>query len=176
MPATYERAPNKALTGEELKEIVLKDVKRILDRDGLFTNNIAFERTAYEVRVSIHMDNPMYPVHVNTTHSVPIDKVSISKEPQLAAIGTAPLGKPSEEAVVFSEEISRQIQSPNASRVEHDMEVPIPAKDIDTGRVTEKMVKFTGDKPDPASVGNTFVERSTVTDQKREWDKRKRAK
>jgi hypothetical protein len=42
MGASHDRIPNKPLSGTELKAIILRDVAAILDRDGMYTNNIAF--------------------------------------------------------------------------------------------------------------------------------------
>src|SRR2546429_7494529 len=118
MPISNERVPNRPLSGLELAKIIQKDVQDILSRDGMFTNNIAFARVSYEVRVSLHLDNPVYPEHISTTLSRPASKQQVEAQPELAAIETSPLKDPlSVEELIASEERHREIQSPNMARV-----------------------------------------------------------
>lgn len=174
MPALSERVPNKGLTGQEVKEIILRDVRRILERDGLFTQNISFSRVSFETRVSIHLDNPMYPEHVSITLSRPPSKQEVAANPALASLEAPPLEGTTESEFVFSEELHREIASPNMARVEHELPIQIEKKNLDTGQIETKEVHFTGDTPEPASVGNITTEKSTVQDQKTQWDKKRR--
>ena len=175
MPASHERVPNKSLSGTELKQIILNDVKNMLDRDGMFGNNLAFARVAYEVRVSMHLDNPSYPEHVSTTVSRPHSKQQIEKQPELAAIEIGPLVEPvTDEEAITSEERQRQINSPNMARIENDMPLTISKRDMDTGRPIEVQQKFTGDMPDPAEVGNVSADSNKSEEQRDKWGRPKK--
>ena len=174
MPASNERVPNRHLSGTELREIIEKDVHSILTRDGMFSNHLGFARVAYEVRVSIHLDNPMYPHHVSTIESKKASIQQVDLNPALEAIETPPLHSTSGEEVLFSEELHRQILSPNAARVENDMPLTIDRRNLDTGAVEQVQQKFKGEPPDPAAVGNVKSDKNTTEDQRNRWGKQKR--
>lgn len=181
MPASHERVPNRPLSGLELAQIIEKDVKNILQRDGMLSNNVAFSRVSFEVRVSIHMDNPIYPEHVITVHSRPPAVNVLPIHPELAALESAPLSdgegegpELSEDETVFSVETHRQVASPNMARVENGMPIKIEKRNMDTGQVELKDQKFTGDMPDPLSVGNLTQSVDTSEDQRAKWNKPKK--
>ena len=175
MPASNERIPNKPLSGSELKEIILKDVDFVLTRDGMLSHNIAFGRVSYEVRVSIHMDNPLYPEHISVILSRAASKQQVEANPSLSSIEpTPPLKNTSDVDVVFSEEIHREISSPNMARIEASMPVFKLNKNLDTGVVEEIPIKYSGDTVNPGEVGNKKVETRTVEDQSRKWGKSKK--
>lgn len=176
MPASHEKLPNRNLSGPELASIIKKDVSNIIDRDGMFNNNISYARVSYEVRVSLHVDNPIYPMHVSTTQSRKASIQQVEADPQLMAIETAPLKEPlTQEEVVVSTERSRTISSPNASRVEHDMPLIHTVKDPQSGYV-DKEINYSGDKPDPASVGNVSSDKDTTEEQRTAWGRPKKEK
>jgi hypothetical protein len=177
MPASHERIPNRLLSGVELRTIILKDVQDILEKDGMFTNNIAFGRVAYEVRVSVHMDNPYYPEHVSTTLSRRASDQQIESNPGIDAIELGPLIEPlSDNDAVFSEERQRQIASPNLARAEHDLPIQIQKRNMQTGIVETHEQKFKGEFPDPAEVGNVVSDKTTIEDQRQKWNRPRRAK
>lgn len=173
MPASHERVPNRPLAGNELVQIIEKDVHDILARDGMFTQNIAFGRASYEVRISMHLDNPIYPQHVATIQSRPAAVNVISLKPEMAALETFPLAdnegnKPelTEDETMFSTERHREIASPNAARVEHGMPLKIEKRNLDTGVTELKDQKFVGDLPDPLSVGNLTRDTEASVDER----------
>lgn len=177
MPASHERIPNRSLSGTELVQIIERDVHNILTRDGMFTNNIAFARVSYEVRVSVHLDNPIYPEHIAIVLSRPQSKQEIEKDPQLAAIEPSPLVEPlTEQETVFSEEMHREIASPNMARIEHEIPLIIEKRNLDTNMIERKEQKFVGDIPDPATVGNITSDKSTGDDQRQQWKTKKKVK
>lgn len=175
MPASNERVPNRPLSGIELRTIIQKDVAKILERDGMFTGNIAYNRVAYEVRVSLHAEIAGMPEYLSTTLSRPASKQEIEADPALSAIeeGGKALVNASDESVVSSTETTREIKSPNASRVEHDMPLPLGKLNAE-GR--EETITYEGDKPDPASVGNRSETKDTSEGQEIRWRGDKKTK
>ena len=172
MPASSERVPNSPLSGHELVEIIKKDVADILGRDGLFTSNIAFPRVSYEVRVSVHMDNPMCPKHETVIQSRIASKQQVAANPELASIETPPLAEPlTESETVFSEETTRQVASPNMARIEAGLPIQIDKRNPDTGFMERKDIKYTGDVPEPSSVGNVSETNPTSEDQRQKWNR-----
>lgn len=169
MPATYERIPNRNLSGPELAAIIIKDVQDIISRDGMFNLNISYGRVSYEVRISLHMDNPIYPQHITTVLSKGPSVQEAAASPQLTALEPPPLKAPlTEGEAVSSTEKHRVIMSPNMSRIENDMPLIQSVRDPQLGPV-DKEVKYTGDKPDPASVGNATTEKDTTEQQRATW-------
>lgn len=168
MPASHERIANRPLSGQELKEIILKDVARTLDRDGMFIQNIAYSRVSYEVRTTLHLDIMTMPEHISTTLSKAASKQESDAKPELKSIEAGPtLNNPSDDDVVDSVEVHREINSPNGARVEHDMPLPLGKIDVESGK--EKTITYEGDKPDPESMGN----RSSIEDKSDEEAKKR---
>lgn len=177
MPASHEKIPNRPLAGNELVQIIERDVHDILTRDGMFTQNIAFGRVSYEIRVSLHLDNPLYPQHVSTVMSRPASKQQIAADPALAAVEYGPLVDPlTEDETVFAQERHREIQSPNAARVENGMPLILEKKNLDTGAVEQVQQMYKGDMPDPLSVGNLIRDDGVSDDQRQKWDKPKKVR
>lgn len=177
MPASNERIPNKGLAGPELLQIIEKDVHDVLTRDGMFSQNLAFGRVSYEVRVSLHLDNPLYPLHVSEVHSRPASIQQVAANAALEAIEFAPLKEPlTEDETVVSNERQRQIASPNMARVEHDLPMTIAKHNLDTGHIENKVIKYVGDTPDPADVGNVIADKETSEDQRSKWKKPRKAR
>lgn len=175
MPASHEQIPNKPLSGSELVEIIEKLVHKTLTKDGMFSQNIAFRRVSAEVRVSLHMDNPVYPEHVATALTQRASIQEIEANPQLAALEAPPLKLPlSGEETVFSEETHIEIASPNMARISNDMPIIQERRNLDTNQIDRKEVRYTGDLPDPATVGNTSTTTGTSVDQRQKWDRLKR--
>lgn len=175
MPAAGEKILNKSLSGKELKDIVLKDVDRVLTRDGLFSDNIAYARVAYEVRVTVHMDNPILPKHENTIASR--NPARNETDPHKLALEESPLTEPTtDDSIIFSAETERKIASPNVARQEAGLPLKAQVRDMTSGLAKEVDVKYTGDMPDPASVGNTSNTKVTVDEQKADWLKKGRKK
>lgn len=169
MPATNERVANRPLSGMELAKIIEADVHNILSRDGMFTNNIAYSRVHYEVRVSLHLDNPCYPHHTATILPKPSSVQQVAENPALTSLELKPLTETSEESTVVSTEVSRTIASPNAARVEADLPLQVPGKDPVTNAPTMREIKYVGDKPDQAAVGNIVKVDDKTAEQEGAW-------
>src|SRR5438552_15397899 len=131
MPTSKDLVANRPLRSEELAKIVLADVERILDGSGFFRGQIAYGRVAYEVRITLHIDNPSYPTDLTVVRSKGRSIQEVEADPALAAIEPGPLKDTSSEAFLSATEFHRDIQSPNAARVEHSLPITILRRDQD---------------------------------------------
>lgn len=167
MAISSDRVQNRMLSGTELAEIIQKHVARVLGSDGMLTGRIAYGRVAYEVRVTLHLDNPCYPEHVSVTTSTPMSIQQIEGNPTLAAILTAPLQDLTPDADLVAIEVQVQVQSPNVERIVNGM--PLTQTVRVDGIPIDKEVRYTGDIPDPATVGNTVAHVDKTEEQKTKW-------
>ena len=87
MPTSKEITANRPLKSEELAKIVLADVADILDGSGFFRGQIAYGRVAYEVRVTLHIDNPSYPTDITNVRSKPRSKQEVEAIGDLYRVG-----------------------------------------------------------------------------------------
>lgn len=142
MPTSKELVANKPLAGPDLAKIIQSDVAQLLQRDGMFSPHVAYGRVSYEVRVTMHMDNPSYPTHVTTMRSEKRSDNQVAAEPELAAIEPdLPLKEPSLEEYVASVERQRRIDSPNLARIEHQLPVTVQVAG-EGGSSQEKQVVY----------------------------------
>ena len=141
MPSGKELVANRPLLGSDLKTIIMADVEKILHGDSMLTPHCAYGRVAYEVTVTLHLDNPVMPTHRTFVTSKPRSDNDKERDPSLAAIeGPPPLANPSEKAFVSSLARNRPIYSPNIARIEHGLPVTIVRKTQDGGSVEEGVV------------------------------------
>lgn len=142
-PTERELVPNPPLAGTDLAQIILRDVSDLLANDCMLTGHIAYHRVAYEVRVTLHMDNPAFPTSVSTMTSRPRSTAEIVADPSLEAIESAPpLEKPlTDEALVSASERHRDIRSANVARIEHGFPITLQHRNRD-GHVEEEQVKY----------------------------------
>lgn len=141
MPASNELVSNRPLSGTELREIMLKDLANMLDKDGMFAPHIGYARAAYRITVKLHVDNPMYPEHnVSVQSKAPARN---TKDEARKMLEPPPLAKPGEEAVVAAATRERTIESPNGARLEHNLPITVLKKDGNTGEMKEKAVTYT---------------------------------
>lgn len=141
MPASNEITANRPLSGTELREIMLRDLAAMLDRDGMFTPHIAYRRAAFSITVKLHVDNPMYPEHTVKVESKTPPR-NIGKDDPKGALLPPPLKNPSEEAVIAGAVHEREIDSPNTVRAELALPVTIVRKDGNTGQMKEEQVVY----------------------------------
>ena len=134
MPTSKELVANRPLRGDELSKIVLADVSDVLNRDCMFTSRVAYGRVAYEVRITLHMDNPTFPQSTTILGSKPRSDNEVERQPELGAIqGRPPLPQPSAESYASVVERHRDIDSPNATRIEHGLPISVVRTGHDTG-------------------------------------------
>lgn len=154
MPLSNETLQNHPLSGQELLEVILNDLQDLLAKDGMFRENVGYGRVAYKLQLELEMDNLTYPKHV-------------------AQRATRPptLPDPSPEALSLGKSRSRQIVSPNATRVLNDL--PIKVQSVTGGRLTEHEV-LGYDKsdvpPQPEPIDADWSEAATAALQRRAAD------
>ncbi|MGH7184548.1 MAG: hypothetical protein ACREJN_21595 [Nitrospiraceae bacterium] len=166
MPASNERIPNRPLSGEELSKIIQRRVGEILSKDGMFLPRIAYSRASYEVRITLHLDNPSYPSHVTVVLPELLSNKKKEQDPVSAQVeGRPPLnGELTDEAILISTELTENIRSPNAARIENDLPLKMIVHDPKLGMV-EKDVLYKGDLVQPALVGNILEVRETTDEE-----------
>src|SRR5208282_2412016 len=153
-----ETVPNRALSGTELKALILADFARLLDGEGLLSAYIAYGRVGYDVSYRLHMDNPLTPEATGTKRSRPSTAAAIAADPSLAALESAPLTSPSADATVSAATRTRTVSSPNAERLRTGQPVPVEVKDSDGTRRTEHI-----SYPPDASLGDGEVRDTDTT-------------
>lgn len=139
MPTNREVVPNTKLAGHEIRKILAADFERLLDNEGLLSAHIAFGRVSYTIDLKMHIDNPFHPESHIHTASRQIGRNIVSDNPDLAAIEPSPLDNPSADATVEALRLTRNITSPNAERVRHEMPVPAIRRQADGTTTTEKI-------------------------------------
>jgi hypothetical protein len=141
MPTHSELILNKALSGPDLAQVIENDLHRILSSNGYLSPHVAYQRVAYDIRVTLHLGNPSVPAPVVervTSHSA--SQQQVAESPGLAALeGPPPLVTPPPDSIVSSDALHRDITSPNLVRIEHDLPVEILTRDND-GHVQERRV------------------------------------
>jgi hypothetical protein len=139
--------PNRALAGNELRKIIMKDVENILDGDGMLASHIAYKKVSYAVTIKIMTDNPMLMGGSWTlrANAKPGSIQQIEDTPGMAAVQTFPLaGKLSEEHLESGIERTREIISPNRSRIQNGLPITITSRGAD-GEVKEQQIEYEGD-------------------------------
>ena len=158
-PTQRELVSNKSLQGTELAQIILSDVSRMLSENGLLCGQMAYPRVSYELRLTLHLGLPSMPSSIDTALSRPQATDRIAANPSLAAIEAAPPLAPRAEddggTILDAHALSRDIDSPNAARVLHQLPVEVSIVGQD-GHQTERLVEgYT-----PESVGMTEEQRA----------------
>ena len=62
MPTSNEIVANTPLAGHELARLILADAQALVESDCMLTASIAYGRCSYELRLTLHMDNPAFPL------------------------------------------------------------------------------------------------------------------
>lgn len=135
MPLSTETIQNKPLSGRELIEVILNDLRDLLERDGMFSNYIAYRSVAYEIDVRLHTGNPIKPEHTARLRSKPNQTT-----------GTEPFPLPPTVEQKGEMDISRhrEVESPNLTRIANSL--PITTYVQDKGRTVERSIEY--DKTD----------------------------
>ena len=134
--------PGRSLNGTELKTILLNDVTRILDQDGMMANHIAYSKVAYEVVIKLHLDNISYPEHTSRTVSRAATDQELAKNPDsgLETVQSFPMKNMSAEAVSVGRKRERKITSTNLARIENDIPIEIQVRQSDGSVETKKEI------------------------------------
>lgn len=134
MPVAKELVSNKSLSGIELSKIILADVARMLDGNGLLSGHMAFGRIAYDLTLTLHLDLPQLPESSDTVRSRPTpEHPTLEPEP--------PLADPSPAAVVDASTLTRTIDSPNLARIEHQLPIEVTVMGQD-GHQREELIEY----------------------------------
>lgn len=130
MPLSTEAIQNKPLSGTETRKRIVMDVDEMLQRDGMFSEYVAYGRLAYKVTIEMQMDNMAYPKHE-----------AIVRAKRSGAIeGTPPLNEPSRDKVDLTLERERTIDSPNALRIESNL--PITVQTVQQGQLVTREIQY----------------------------------
>lgn len=134
--------PGRSLNGTELKTILLNDVSRILDQDGMMANHIAYSQVAYEVVIKLHLNNASYPEHTSRTVSRGATDQEIAKSPEsgLESVEAFPMKDLTDETVRVGRKRDRKITSTNLARIENDIPIEIQVRQSDGSVETKKEI------------------------------------
>ena len=116
MALKSEQIPNKALNGEEVGKIALKQFEQMIASDYSFQKGIAYRRVAMTITATFHFGHPHQPLVVKSR--VKPDGVVEGEVPLV----NAPEGA---EAAVAALERTVEFPNPNLARVQHDLPVRI---------------------------------------------------
>jgi hypothetical protein len=123
-----------------LQQVILNDVTRMLASNGYLSPHLAYRRVSYDLRLTLHLDNPVPTDVVDHAQSRPASVQQVEANAALAALEPPPpLASPSPDSLVSSDELKRTIDSPNLARIEHDLPVDIATRDND-GHTQERQV------------------------------------
>lgn len=148
MPASHETVPNRPLSGDEVRQIILKDVDNILTKDGMFAGHMGYGRISYRIRVEMQLDNPQFPEHkVEVTSRNPAK--NFKPEDPRRSVAAPPMkslveGEPGAPSDIHSIGVQRErvIDSPNHARLEHGLPITIDKKDLATGEIKPIEVNY----------------------------------
>ena len=165
MPTGRETVVNRALSGDELKKLILADCQRLVDNEGMLSPIVAFGRVGYTITLRLHMDNPYVPNTEITMESKPATIAQVEASPELVALDRIPLIAPSDKAEIGALELTRNIDSPNAERLREGMSIPVQTKQQDG---TTQMEQITYPKDSFPELGPGDVKITDVTEKTRE--------
>ena len=121
-----EQVLNKPLSGEEIRQMIVKQVEKMLAGDSRLAAHFAFPACSFSVKVHIDLAHSQLSPVDRETSGVMNENPNTHNYPRIESV---------------DEEISVPELPPNEARVEHDIPVPVLAKD-DKGRTVEKRVKY----------------------------------
>jgi hypothetical protein len=141
MPTASETVPNKALSGAELKTIMLERFKHLLAGECMLADHVAYGRITYDITLRMHIDNPFVVggVSVSTIAAQPVGRNITASAPELEAIESGPplKGPLTREATASGSRISEEIRSPNRARLAAGLPVPVDVRQRDGSILTE---------------------------------------
>ena len=168
MPTEREAVVNKALSGIELKQLILRDFTKLLDEDGMLTKYTAYGRCAYDIRLRIHTDNMTNRMGESFVNSRPESRHLLETQPQLGAMeGAPPLRDPSEDSQVGSVELLRNVNSPNAERLNAWMPVTVDTREQDGSKI-QKSVTYP--VPEAGEIAESVGMTDTTAQTRKDWD------
>lgn len=136
MPTGKEQIENRALTGAELKQILIKDFTNMLERDAMFANRLSYERASYRIKVQLFLPLPQYPEHNAAVSS--INPPRNEKDEKKKLLTSPPVGQ----SATMGMQRSRVIDSPNLARLTHGLPITISRRNPESGRIEEIPVNY----------------------------------
>jgi len=124
-PATSDKVVNTALSGSEMKQLILADFERLLANDGSLTPYVAYGRGGWRIVFTLQTGNARTPEVTSTIEGG--EKLPI------------------EDAITTATELERTFDSPNEERLRAGMPIPVRSKELD-GTVVTKMVSYPADE------------------------------
>ena len=146
MPAGRESIANTPLAGNEVRDLIMEDTRRMIEAHGLLSSHVAYGRIGYEVIVRLHLANAVFDdmtvstrgLHDTSIKSRPIARNIVQDHDELRAIETPPLaGVDEDTSVVLGEKVTRNITSPNAERLRAGLPIPTMVRNQDGSYRTE---------------------------------------
>lgn len=129
MPMQSESVKQRALNGRELADVIVDNVRQVLENDCFFLPTVAYTRCAFSFVITVHGAGLLQPVEVRSR---------VRKEGAIE--GEAPLAEPEEDAQFAALERSVTVDNPNLTRIHHGMPIT----------VTVKVPPATADNPFPS--------------------------
>lgn len=149
-PISSETVANTPLAGHELAKLILADCVAMIESDCMLTSSVAYRRCSYELRLTLHMDNPAFALSESRFSSKKRSVQEIQADDSLAAVELHPLAQPtSEESFLSSTERHREMDSPNAVRIQQGLPIAVITRDS-SGHHIEKSVQYPSDYADGA--------------------------
>lgn len=152
--------PNLALTGAELKQVILDNLKQVLDNDCQFNPFITYRRAAFTVTVVLHAINPDTVVPKPRARAQTFPKA----DPGKGIEAKLPLDLlPDEEGVLIGLERTVTVDNPNLTRVHHGIPIVVaqkamPAPDEIFPKIDKQELRYEpGDFPPLAAPVDTDV-------------------
>jgi hypothetical protein len=170
MPVSTEVIPNRALSGEEVAQLILEDCERLIANESLLAPHLAYGRVSYSVTLTLHIDNQFIPVSTSFVNSERKGSNLVGTEdkpgamPELSALEPAPpLASPSSEAILSAAKVERNVTSPNAERLRTGQGVPADVRQPDNTFRTET-IKYprSGEEGDVTITNVTDSERAKL--------------
>jgi hypothetical protein len=164
---TRESVPNTALSGAELKQLLLDDFARLLDNFGELATNTAFGRCAYQIDLRLRLANIWHSDATIRGESRAAARDQLDLHPELTALEPPTVGSPlPADTAVAAESLTRDITSPNLERLRMGLPIPVLQKQPD-GTVTTEHITYPQDNDLVTSIGAGQVRISDITEETR---------
>lgn len=136
-----QAAMNTYLSGKELASLIKNDVEHILNQDTMLASHVGYRNASYSVIVKIMTKNPIIPDWTNKTRSKKSTVQQVADNPAMTALAAFPLAiEEGDEPINMGIELIREIVSPNQSRIENGLPVPITRRTAEGDTVQENVM------------------------------------
>jgi hypothetical protein len=156
MPTLNEAIPNRALSGSEVKALILEDFERSLAAESLLADHLAYGRISWRVDLTLHIGNQFIPVSTSFTESKSVGTNMLEAMPEMEAIEKFPLNPPPADEITGGISVERTVESPNAERLRSGLPVPADIM-LSDGTYTTKHIQY----PATGEAGDVKISDST---------------